>query len=158
MSAGAARVRVSFQVDADGLLSVTACEQSSGVKASVAVRPSYGLSDDEIATMLQQSFVLAGADRDARALREQQVEADRLDEATRAALAADGDLLSDAERTVIESLLVRVRESRSTTDSDAIRHAVDALARGTENFAAQRMDRAIAKALAGRRIDQLDRS
>ena len=158
MSAGAARVRVSFQVDADGLLSVTACEQSSGVKASVAVRPSYGLSDDEIATMLQQSFASAGADRDARALREQQVEADRLDEATRAALSVDGDLLPDAERTVIESLLVRVREARSGTDSDAIRHAVDALARGTEHFAAQRMDRAIAKALAGRRIDQLDRS
>jgi len=156
MSAGAARIRVSFQVDSDGLLSVTACEQSSGVKASVAVRPSYGLSDDEIANMLQQSFSSASADRDARALREQQVEADRLYEATRSALDVDADLLTESERAVVESLLARLRETRLGTDTDAIRHAVDALARGTEHFASRRMDRAISKALAGRRIDQID--
>jgi molecular chaperone HscA len=156
MSAGAARIRVSFQVDADGLLSVTACEQSSGVKASVAVRPSYGLSDDEIADMLQQSFSSASADRDARALREQQVEADRLSEATRSALDVDADLLSESERAMVESLLGRLGEVRLGTDTDAIRHAVDALARGTDHFASRRMDRAISKALAGRRIDQID--
>ena len=156
MSAGAARIRVSFQVDADGLLSVSACEQASGIKAAVAVRPSYGLSDDEIAAMLQSSFSAAAADREARALREQQVEADRLVEATATALAADGDLLQEAERLVVDSLLSRAREARSGDDADAIRHAIDALARGTEHLAARRMDRAIAKALAGRRIDQID--
>ena len=156
MSAGAARIRVSFQVDADGLLSVTACEQLSGVKAAVTVRPSYGLSDDEIADMLQQSFLSAGADRDARALREQQVEADRLFEATRSALDADSDLLTEAERPLVESLLSRVLEARGGTDADVVRQAVDALARGTEHFAARRMDRAISRALSGRRIDQID--
>jgi molecular chaperone HscA len=156
MSAGAARIRVSFQVDADGLLSVTACEQLSGVKAAVTVRPSYGLSDDEIADMLQQSFLSAGADRDARALREQQVEADRLFEATRSALDADGDLLTEAERPLVESLLSRVLEARGGTDADVVRQAVDALARGTEHFAARRMDRAISRALSGRRIDQIN--
>lgn len=155
MSAGAARIRVSFQVDADGLLSVTACEQLSGVKATVSVRPSYGLSDDEIASMLQSSFASAAEDRDARALREQQVEADRLIEATRAALREDGDLLSESERLVVDSLLDRAQDCRHGTDSDAIRHAVDAIARGTELFAARRMDKAIAKALSGRRIDEL---
>lgn len=155
MTAGAARIRVSFQVDADGLLSVTACEQSSGVKASVSVRPSYGLSDDDIAAMLQSSFASATQDRDARALREQQVEAERLLEATRAALVADGDLVSESERSVVDSLLQRTDECRVGGDADAIRHAIDALARGTELFASRRMDRAIAKALSGRRIDQL---
>jgi molecular chaperone HscA len=155
MGAGAARIRVSFQVDADGLLSVTACEQSSGVKASVSVRPSYGLSDEEIASMLKDSFSSAEIDRDARALREQQVEADRLIEATRTALAADGDLLSESERVVVGSLISRATQCRMGSDPDAIRQAVDALARGTELFAGRRMDRAIASALAGRRIDQL---
>ena len=155
MSAGAARIRVSFQVDADGLLSVSACEQSSGVKAAVSVRPSYGLSDDEIASMLQSSFASAEQDRDARALREQQVEAERLLEATRAALRDDADLLSESERLAVESLLDRGEECRAGSDADAIRHAIDALSRGTEHFAARRMDRAIARALSGRKIDQL---
>jgi molecular chaperone HscA len=155
MSAGAARIRVSFQVDADGLLSVSACEQSSGVKAVVSIRPSYGLGDDEIASMLQASFSSAEADRDARSLREQQVEAERLIEATRNALIEDGDLLSDSERSVVDSLLARSEEVRYGTDAESIRLSVDALARGTELFAARRMDRAIAKALAGRRIDQI---
>ncbi len=155
MSAGAARVRVSFQVDADGLLSVSACEQVSGVKSSVAVRPSYGLGDDEIAAMLQSSFAAAQEDRDARALREQQVEADRLLEATRNALADDGDLLVERERAELEALLLKTQQARGAADPASIRHAVEALALGTETFAARRMDRAIGRALSGRRLDEI---
>lgn len=156
MAAGAARLRVTFQVDADGLLSVTACEQTSGVKASIAVRPSYGLGDDEIAAMLQGAFASAAEDAKARALREQQVEADRLLEAIRAAITADGDLLSTAEGAQIAALIANVTEARQGTDAERIRQAVEALGLGTEGFAARRMDRSIAKALAGRRIDELD--
>ncbi len=156
MAAGAARILVTFQVDADGLLSVSACEQSSGVKASVVVKPSYGLSDEEIASMLQSSFTSAEADMKARAHREQQVEADRLVEATYAALAADGDLLSETERTAAEALLIKTKEVRERGDTAAIRHAIEALAAATEDFAARRMDRSIAAALTGRRIDEVD--
>jgi molecular chaperone HscA len=155
MAAGAARVRVSFQVDADGLLSVTACEQTSGVKASISVRPSYGLSDDEIATMLQSAFASAADDVKARALREQQIEADRLLEATRSALQADGDLLTPAEHAQLSALLAQVSDAREGTGTERIRHAIEALSLGTEAFAARRMDRSIAKALAGRRVDEL---
>ena len=155
MVAGAARVRVSFAVDADGLLNVTAREESSGVEATIAVKPSYGLGDDEIARMLTESFSSAEADMVERSLRESRVEAERMTLATRAALAADGDLLDAAEHAGIDALLLALQSSRASTDHHAIDAAVEALAKGTENFAAERMNRSIRVALAGKRVDQL---
>jgi molecular chaperone HscA len=155
MAAGAARIRVAFQVDADGLLSVSAVETISGVEASIVVRPSYGLTDEQIATMLQDSFGHAEADMRLRALREQQVDADRLLEATAAALQADSDLLGGDERAALDMLIARLRAARETTDLAALRAATEALSRGTDAFAERRMDRSIAQALAGRRIAEL---
>jgi molecular chaperone HscA len=155
MAAGAARIRVTFQVDADGLLSVTAREQSQGIEASVAVKPSYGLSDDEIARMLQESFGTAEVDMKARALREQQVEADRLLAATQVALEADGDLLEAAERDAIAATMRALKTAAQGDDPRAIEAAIGVLARGTESFAALRMDRAVRQALAGRRLDEI---
>ena len=155
MAAGAARIRVTFQVDADGLLAVSAREQGSGVEASVSVKPSYGLDDDEIARMLRDSMGSADDDMRARALREQQVEAQRLLEATQAALAADGDLLDAGERSAVDALLAQVAAAVDATDADTVKAAVDALAHGTEEFAARRMDRSIRAALAGRRVDDV---
>ncbi|HWH80994.1 MAG TPA: Fe-S protein assembly chaperone HscA [Burkholderiaceae bacterium] len=155
MVAGAARVRVSFAVDADGLLNVSARELASGVEASIAVKPSYGLSDDEIARMLTESFGSAEADMRERSLREARVEAERMLLATRAALAADGDLLGADERTQIDTLLEALAASRAGDDHAAIDAAVEALAQGTEAFAAERMNRGIRAALAGRRVDQI---
>lgn len=155
MPAGAARILVTFQVDADGLLSVTACEGTSGARASVMVKPSYGLSDEDIAGMLQSSFDSAASDMKRRALREQQVEADRMIEATGAALVADGDLLTEAERGQVDALIERTRIAREGTEHLLIRAAVEALAAGTEDFAARRMNRSIAEALTGRRLDEL---
>ena len=155
MAAGAARIRVTFQVDADGLLSVTAREQSQGVEASIAVKPSYGLSDDEIARMLQDSFGSAEVDMRARALREQQVEADRLLAATQGAIDADGDLLSDAEREQVGALMRALRADAQGDDPRAIERAIEALAAATEDFAARRMDRAVRQALSGRRLDEI---
>ena len=155
MVAGAARIRVTFQVDADGLLSVSAREQTSGVQAQVQVKPSYGLVDDQIARMLQDGFASAEADMQARALREAQVEAERMTLATRAALAADGDLLDEAERADIERLLGVVAQAARGAVADDITQAVEALAKGTEPFAAARMNRGIQTALTGRRLDAL---
>ncbi len=155
MVAGAARVRVSFAVDADGLLNVTAREETSGVEAAITVKPSYGLADAEIARMLSESFSTAQADMAERSLRESRVEAERMALATRSALAADGDLLSEAEHASIEALLVAMQASRDSTDHHAIDAAVEALAKGTEEFAAERMNRSIRVALSGRRVDQL---
>ncbi|MEO6031797.1 MAG: Fe-S protein assembly chaperone HscA [Burkholderiaceae bacterium] len=155
MVAGAARVRVTFEVDADGLLSVSAREETSGVRASIAVKPSYGLTDDEIARMLSESFSRAGQDMTERSLREASVEAERLVLATRAAIAADGDLLGVDELQRIEALLASAQASRDGTDAGAINAAVEALAKGTEAFAAERMNRGIRQALAGRRIDEV---
>ena len=155
MAAGAARIRVTFTVDADGLLSVAAREMGSGVEAAITVKPSYGLSDDEIAHMLKDSFGAADADMHARALREQQVEAQRLLEATLAALAADGDLLTLDERNAIERLVAEVSAHLQGSDLAAIRAATEALAGGTDEFAARRMDRSIRSALAGRAIEEL---
>jgi molecular chaperone HscA len=155
MAAGAARIRVTFQVDADGLLDVSAREQGSGVEASISVKPSYGLDDDEIARMLRDSMGSADDDMRARALREQQVEAQRLLEATQAALAADGDLLDAEERSAVDALLAQVAAAVDATDADTVKAAVDALANGTEEFAARRMDRSIRAALAGRRVDDV---
>lgn len=155
MAAGAARIRVTYQVDADGLLSVSAREQQSGVEASIAVKPSYGLGDDEIARMLQDSFASAAADMKLRALREQQVEGERLLLATRAALEADSDLLSVEERAAIDALMGVLQSQVHGQDSDAIKSAVEALAKGTEEFAARRMDRSVRAALAGKKLDQI---
>jgi molecular chaperone HscA len=155
MPAGAARILVTFQVDADGLLSVSACENSSGVRASIVVKPSYGLGDDEIAQMLKASYESAGQDMLRRALREQQVEAERMILATQAALAADGALLSAPEHEQIDALVKRVTQAAQGEDHRAIAAAVEALAAGTESFAARRMNAAIAQALTGRRVDEV---
>lgn len=155
MVAGAARIRVTFTVDADGLLSVSAREQGSGVEASVAVKPSYGLSDDQIARMLQDSFSTAQQDMQARALVEARVDADRMLLATRSALDADGDLLDAEEREAIEALMSALHAARSADDAAAIEAATKALADGTEAFAAERMNAGIARALSGRQIESL---
>jgi molecular chaperone HscA len=155
MAAGAARIRVTFQVDADGLLSVSARELTSGVEASVNVKPSYGLSDDEIARMLRDGFAHADEDMAARKLREARVEAERMVLATRAALAADGALLGAAERVAIDELITRTARIAEGPDADAIEKAVEALAEGTEAFAALRMNQSIRQALAGRRVDDV---
>uniref|UniRef100_UPI004048B7FA Fe-S protein assembly chaperone HscA n=1 Tax=Limnohabitans sp. TaxID=1907725 RepID=UPI004048B7FA len=156
MAAGAARIRVTFTVDADGLLNVGAKEQISGVEARIDVKPSYGLSDDQIATMLQESFTTAQADMKARALVEARVDADRMLLATRSALAADGQLLSDAERTSIDALMATLQAAVQTEqDAQALEDCTQALAKGTEAFAAERMNHSIQKALAGQNIQAL---
>jgi len=156
MAAGAARIRVTFTVDADGLLSVSAKEQGSGVEASVAVKPSYGLSDDQIATMLQESFSTAQQDMQARALVESRVDADRMLLATQSALDADGDLLSAEERAAIDASMARLRDvAKSSNEAAVIEAATKALANDTEAFAAQRMNAGIARALAGRKVESL---
>ncbi|HEY8609323.1 MAG TPA: Fe-S protein assembly chaperone HscA [Noviherbaspirillum sp.] len=155
MAAGAARIRVTYQVDADGLLSVSAREQRSGVEASISVKPSYGLADDEIARMLQDSYRAADEDMKLRALREEQVEAERILIATQSALEADGELLSAEERSALEALMTAVRERAGADDQAALKDAVQELARGTEEFAARRMDRSVRSALAGKKLDQL---
>ncbi|MEC5396820.1 Fe-S protein assembly chaperone HscA [Uliginosibacterium sp. H1] len=155
MAAGAARIRVTFQVDADGLLSVSAREQTSGVEASVSVKPSYGLSDDEITAMLRAGAEHATADMHARALREQQVEADRLIDATRQALAADAALLSAEERSAVDQAIDALAILRQGDDHLAIKAGIEALSRATADFAARRMDQAIRNALTGSRIDNL---
>ena len=155
MAAGAARVRVTFEVDADGLLNVSAREETSGVQASISVKPSYGLSDDEIARMLTESFSSAEADMVERSLRESRVEAERMLLATRSALAADGDLLSADECVRIDELLAQVQATREGSDHHAIEAAVEALAKGTEAFAAERMNRGIRQALSGRSVDEV---
>lgn len=155
MVAGAARIRVSFQVDADGLLAVSAREEGSGVEATITVKPSYGLSDDEVARMLTESFSTAEVDMRARSLRESRVEAERMLLATRSALAADGDLLSDEEHGRIQSLLAALEAIQNGDDHAKIDTAVEALAKGTEAFAAERMNRGIRRALAGRRVEEV---
>ena len=155
MVAGAARIQVTFQVDADGLLSVAARENTTGVEASIVVKPSYGLGDDEITRMLQEGFSHADEDRDARALAEQRVEADSLRSAVEAALAADGELLAPEERSAIEARLAVLAAARDGTDHRAIKSAIEALNRASEPFAARRMDRAIARALGGRKVDEV---
>jgi len=154
MVAGAARIRVTFQVDADGLLSVGAREESTGVAAEVVVKPSYGLSDAEIERMLRESQTHASEDVAARALREQQVEADRSVLAVEAALAADGQLLDHSERARIETQLQALRAARNGSDHLAIKRAIEALDAATRDFAARRMDQAVRKAMAGHRIEE----
>ena len=156
MAAGAARIRVTFTVDADGLLNVSAREQTSGVEAQIDVKPSYGLSDDQIASMLQDSFTTADADVKARALVEARVEADRMLLATQSALNADGDLLPAPQRAEIDALMLALRAiAANSTDAAAIESATEALAHGTEAFAAARMNAGIQKALAGKKVESL---
>ena len=155
MAAGAARIRVTYQVDADGLLSVFAREQLSGVEASVVVKPSYGLADDDVARMLEESFTTAEVDMRARALREAQVDAQRLVEASQAALEVDGELLDEAERTNIDALIVKLAAVTGGDSVDAIETATKELAAATDEFAARRMNKSIRRALAGRRLDEV---
>lgn len=157
MVAGAAKIRVTFQVDADGLLSVSARELSSGVEASIQVKPSYGLTDGEIARMLKDSFEHAGEDMAARALREGQVEARRLIEAVEAALQADGERLLDAdERLAIEAEMDRLREMLDGSDLQAIEQQTKRLTQITDAFAARRMDASVKAALAGRSLTDIE--
>jgi molecular chaperone HscA len=155
MAAGAARVRVTFQIDADGLLSVSARETVSGVEAHVVVRPSYGLADGQVAAMLSEGFAQAQQDIERRALREARVEADRLLLATRAALQTDAALLAPAQLGAIEAQMTALQRAAAGEDRDLIDAAAEALARGTEEFAAMRMNRGIRRALAGRSIDEV---
>jgi molecular chaperone HscA len=154
MPAGAARIRVTFTIDADGLLTVGAKEQGSGVEAQIVVKPSYGLSDDQIAAMLQDSFATAQQDMAARALVEARVDAERMLDATRSALAADADLLEPGQRAEIDRLLGETDAIRtSSADAATIEAATEALAKGTEAFAAMRMNRGIARALSGKNVE-----
>jgi molecular chaperone HscA len=164
MVAGAARIRITYQVDADGLLSVSARETRSGVEASITVKPSYGLADDEVARMLQDSYASADIDMVMRALREEQVEAERILLATQSALDEDAGLLSDTERADIARLMDAVRaaialsieESADVASKQTALHgAVEALAQGTEEFASRRMDQSVRSALAGKTLDEV---
>ncbi len=164
MAAGAARIRVTYQVDADGLLSVSARETRSGVEASITVKPSYGLGDDEVARMLQDSYTSAQGDMQMRALREEQVEAERILLATQSALDLDAELLNETEQDDVAKLVHGVRDAihRSNDASieagqrqDGLHAAVQALAKGTEEFAARRMDKSVRKVLAGKSLDEV---
>ena len=156
MVAGAARIRVTFQVDADGLLSVTARETGTGVEAHIEVKPSYGLTDDEVARMLQESYAHAREDVDARQLAELKVDAQRLVDASHAALVEDGMALLDAdERAAIETLIADLAGHLQGDDQAAIKRATDSLNRGTVEFAARRMDASVKRALAGHKIDEI---
>lgn len=155
MVAGAARILVSFQVDADGLLAVSAREMSTGIEASVAVKPSYGLADEDITRMLRDSFDHAKDDVHARALREQQVEGRRLLEATEAALAEDRGLLSPAESASIDTEISALAHALECTDHRRIKSHVERVNKVTEDFAARRMDRSVKRALAGKNIENL---
>ena len=155
MAAGAARIRVTFTVDADGLLNVSAKEQVSGVEARIDVKPSYGLTDDQIAAMLKDSFSTAEADMRARALVEARVDADRLLLATRSALDMDGDLLDETERASVDQAMLHLTQAIAATEPAVIEAAVKALADVTEPFAAMRMNRGITKALAGKNIESI---
>jgi molecular chaperone HscA len=156
MAAGAARIRVTFTVDADGLLSVAAREQGSGAEARIEVKPSYGLSDTDIARMLQESFTTAEQDVKARALAEAKVEAQRMFMATQGALTADGGLLDAQERAHVDALMASLHAiAENSKDAAAIEAATEALAKGTEAFAARRMNQSIQKALAGKKVETL---
>ncbi len=157
MVAGAAKIRVTFQVDADGLLSVSARELASGVESSIQVKPSYGLTDGEIARMLEDSFHKAGEDKAARALREQIVDAQRLLEAVEAALAADGErLLDEEERLAIEVQMQALRELLDSQNGVAIERQIKRLSQITDAFAARRLDSTVKAALAGRRLNDIE--
>jgi molecular chaperone HscA len=153
--AGAARIRVTFQVDADGLLTVSAREENSGVEASIDVKPSYGLTDNEIETMLRESIDHADDDMQARLLREQQVEADRVLEALDAALAVDGDrLLSDEEKTEINNMRQALVDVKSGADMKQIKQAINNLEASCEAYVARRMNTSIKSAMQGHSVNE----
>jgi molecular chaperone HscA len=152
--AGAPRIRVTFQVDADGLLSVSAREETAGVEAAVAVKPSYGLSDSEIETMLRDSMTHAGQDKQARSLREQQVEADRVIEALDAAMAQDGDLLEASEKSRIMQARGRLSQARNGDDIKLIKQAVEQLEQASSDWVARRMNASVRKVMAGHRVEE----
>jgi molecular chaperone HscA len=157
MVAGAARIKVTFQVDADGLLNVSAREETTGVESTIQVKPSYGLEDNEIVDMLQQSFANAAEDRDARSLREQQVEADQLLQALSGALLADGEqLLSEQEQTGLLASMEQLQQLRDAGTTAAIEAQIDVVGKASEDFAARRMDASIKQALAGKKLNELD--
>lgn len=163
MAAGAARIRITYQVDADGLLSVSARETRSGVEASITVKPSYGLADDEVARMLQDSYTSAKDDMVLRALREEEVEAERILLATSSALDSDSALLDENERIAIAALVNKVRDAIAmpldhanvAVKQSALHSAVADLAHGTEDFASRRMDQSVRSALAGKKLDEV---
>ncbi len=157
MAAGAAKIRVTFQVDADGLLSVAAEELSTGVMSSIQVKPSYGLSDDEIARMLKESYSHAAEDLEARNLREQQVEAERIIAALRAAMAQDGELLSVDEREALEQAVAKLETTVADGNYRRIESGVEELAKASDFFASRRMDQSISRALSGHSIEELDK-
>jgi molecular chaperone HscA len=155
--AGSAKVRVTFQVDADGLLSVAARELVSGVEASIQVKPSYGLTDGEVAQMLRDSIQHAGGDMQARALREQQVDAQRLLEAVQSALDTDGDeLLGEDERIAIAAAMDELQQLAAGSDTVAIESQIKRLSQITDAFAARRMDATVKAALSGRRLNEIE--
>ncbi|WP_057402253.1 Fe-S protein assembly chaperone HscA [Pseudomonas amygdali] len=157
MVAGAAKIRVTFQVDADGLLSVSAREMGSGIESSIQVKPSYGLTDDEVTRMLKDSFEYAGDDKVARVLREHQVDAERLLEAVQGALEADGErLLDEEERLVINLQMDELRELMQGTDGYAIEQQTKRLSQVTDAFAARRLDSTVKAALAGRNLNDIE--
>lgn len=155
MAAGAARIRITYQVDADGLLSVSARELRSGVEASIVVKPSYGLGDDEVARMLQDSFASATSDMQQRALKEEQVEAERILLATQSALDSDATLLNSEERAQIDQLMLALRAELNGSDHQLLKERISALADGTEEFAARRMDQSVRSALSGKKLDDI---
>lgn len=157
MAAGAAKIRVTFQVDADGLLSVSAQELSTGAVSSIQVKPSYGLSDDEIARMLKESYSHAAEDLEARNLREQQVEAERIISALKAAITHDGNLLSHEETAQLENEMQRLEALVETADYRRIEDGIEQLAKASDFFASRRMDQSISRALSGHTIDELDK-
>ena len=156
MAAGAARIRVTFTVDADGLLSVSAREQSTGVEANIAVKPSYGLTEDEITNMLKASFSSADADKKARMLAEARVDAGAIISSVNAALANDGKLISAEAVKIIEVEIQKLQQLVAADDATAINHGVDALNIATESFAAARMDASVSHALSGKHLENLD--
>ena len=155
MAAGAAHIRVTYQVDADGLLSVTAMEKTTGVQSSIQVKPSYGLTDDEIANMLKASMENAKEDIQARLLAEQRVEAERVLESVRSALTQDYDLLDDDELSAVKNAIISLEQLKQQDDSLAIKQGIKALDLATQEFAARRMDKSIRTALAGHSVDDI---
>ncbi len=155
MAAGVARIRVTYQIDADGLLSVSARETTTGVEASIRVKPSYGLSDEEIVRMLQEGAQASGDDMNERKLREERVEAERLLLATKSAFESDGDLLNTDERRAIDLVCEALARCMKGNDADAIHTQSERLIAATGEFAARRMDRSIRQALAGQSLETI---
>jgi molecular chaperone HscA len=158
MVAGAARIRITYAVDADGLLTVNAQEKTTGVKAEIAVKPSYGLGDDEMADMLRDSLTHAREDMERRLLIESRVEAERMQLALDAAMKSDGDLIAAEERKAIGQAVTKLRAAVAGEDRDRIGAAVEALEKVSHPFAQKRMDRAMETALKGQRLDEVEAS